>query len=130
MKTCHNYFSLIIFALLVFLVTSCYYDNEEYLYPDNVGTIGCDTTNVTYSGTIAPLLANACNGCHYPASPFGAGIVLNNHTDLVAIINSGRFVGAINHASGFSPMPKGGTKLSDCNLLKIQKWIDDGALNN
>jgi len=130
MRTIRNYFTLIISALLLFLVTSCYYDNEEYLYPGNGGAIGCDTTNVTYSGTIAPLLANTCNGCHYPASPFGSGIVLDNHTDLVAIINTGRFWGSINHESGYSPMPKGGAKLSDCNLLKIKKWIEDQALNN
>lgn len=130
MRSRQNYLILILSFLLIFMVTSCYYDNEEYLYPGDGGTTGCDTTNITYSGTIAPILANACNGCHYPASSFGAGISVSTYNDLVATINNGRFIGAINHSSGYSPMPKGGSKLSNCNLQKIQKWIDDEALNN
>jgi mono/diheme cytochrome c family protein len=106
--------------------TSCYYDNEEELYPNPVA---CDTTNVTYSGTVAPILSENCNSCHGSTSP-SAGIITDNYTDLQTIVQNGKFVGAINHLNGFSPMPKGGNKLSDCNLAKIEKWIDSGAPNN
>jgi hypothetical protein len=126
-----DFFRFLLFnSLMALLITSCYYDNEEYLYPNNGGITGCDTTNVTYSGTVAPILeTNNCNNCHNPASPSG-GVIVNNYEDLITWVNNGRFLGSINHEPGFSPMPKGGNKLSNCNLLKIQKWIDDGAFNN
>lgn len=125
MRTSRNYFALIIPALLLFLVTSCYYDNEDYLYPDN----GCDTTNVTYSGSVAPILATNCNNCHNPGSPSG-GVIVNNYADLKVVVDNGRFWGSINHEQGYQPMPRNSPKLSECNLTKIKKWIDDGALDN
>lgn len=125
MRTNRNYSPLIIPALLLFLATSCYYDNEEYLYPAN----GCDTTNVTYSGTIGSILETNCNNCHNPGSPNG-GVILNNYDDLKVVVNNGRFWGSVNHEQGYQPMPQNLPKLSECNLTKIKKWIDDGALDN
>ena len=112
--------------MLTFNLTSCYYDNEEELYPD---TGGCDTTNVSYSSSVAPVLQANCNACHSGNGP-SAGIVTDNYTDLMTIVNSGQFKGAINHSSGYSAMPKNAPKLGDCNLSKINKWVDAGAPNN
>ena len=117
-------------AIIALVVSACYYDNEEHLYPDPIGPSGCDTTNITYSETVVPLLNTHCNGCHNPDSFFGAGIVLNSYDDLMVFVENGKFWGSINHKPGYSPMPKGGAKLSACNLLKIKKWIEDDALNN
>jgi hypothetical protein len=56
------------------------------------------------------------------------------HTDsrqgLMDAVNSGRLWGALNHQTGFSPMPKDAPKLSDCDLSKIRIWIDDGTPDN
>jgi len=112
--------------MLTIQLSSCYYDNEEEVYPDSGG---CDTTNVTYSGSVAPVLQANCNACHSGNGP-SAGIVTDNYTDLLTVVNSGQFKGAINHSSGYSAMPKNAPKLSDCNLSKINKWIDAGAPNN
>jgi len=106
--------------------SSCYYDNEEELYPNPTS---CDTTNITYSGTVVPILQNSCYSCHNSVNQQG-GIVLDNYNDLQTIVNNGSFRGAINHLNGYSPMPKGGEKLNDCNLTLINKWLDDGAPNN
>lgn len=119
------YMLLIIAGLLLY---ACYYDSEEYLYPAGSGS-GCDTTNVTYSGTVAPLLTTHCVGCHNPASP-SAGIDVSTYSTLLVTVNNGKLWGTINHDPGFSPMPKNGSKLSACNLKKIRKWIDNGAPNN
>ncbi|MDV7390086.1 hypothetical protein RZS08_01980, partial [Arthrospira platensis SPKY1] len=108
---------------------SCYYDNEDYLYPETQGPAGCDTTNVTYTNVVVPILATHCNNCHNPADPRG-GVIVDRYDELINVVNNGRFWGSINHSAGYSPMPKGSGRLSDCNLLKIKKWIDDGALNN
>ncbi len=94
----------------------------------NEGTV-CDDSNVTFSGTVAPILNKSCIGCHNPNFVSG-GIILTTHGGASAVANSGRLYGAISHASGFSPMPKSGNKLNACNIKLIKKWIDNGAPNN
>lgn len=118
--------ALIVAVITLWSLSGCYYDNEEELYPQGTG---CDTNNVTYSGTIAPVMVNNCNGCHNSLSP-SAGIITDNYNDLKTIVDNGRFWGAVTHAQGFSPMPQNQPKLTDCTLEKIKKWIDDGANNN
>lgn len=107
-------------------LNSCYYDNEEELYPNPVE---CDTTNISYSGTVVPILENNCYSCHNTVNQQG-GIVVDNYDDLRVVIDNGRFRGSINHLDGYSPMPQGGEKLNECNLTKINMWLDNGAPNN
>ncbi|HRO43796.1 MAG TPA: hypothetical protein PL009_13240 [Flavipsychrobacter sp.] len=90
---------------------------------------GCDSTQFAYSTTIKPLLDNNCKGCHNNTLASG-GHSFENYNSTIAVANSGRFLGAIKHLSGYSSMPKGGVKLSDCQVLKIEKWIAAGKLNN
>jgi hypothetical protein len=123
MKTRFN----LLLILAVFLTAqSCYFDNEEELYP-SAGE--CDLTNVTYSGTVAPILAENCNSCHGGNFP-QAGVVTDNYDDLKTVVDNGRFWGAINHEDGYSPMPQNLPKLPQCELDKIKTWIDNGALND
>ena len=101
---------------------------KELTCNENAGQ--CDTTNVTYSGYIAPLLAANCVGCHSGAFPSGS-ILLNTHASVQTVALNGRLIGAITWANGFVRMPQGATtKLSDCKINKIKAWINDGALNN
>ncbi|RYZ52207.1 MAG: hypothetical protein EOP49_09990 [Sphingobacteriales bacterium] len=89
----------------------------------------CDSTRFTYAATIKPMLDTYCKGCHN-ANVTNAGLSYENHSTTVAAVNSGRFLGAINHQAGYSPMPKGGSKLNDCQIQQIQKWIAAGTPNN
>jgi len=109
---------------LTLVVAGCYYDNEEDLY---LGSSTCDTTNVTYSASVAPVFAGYCNSCHSGSSPSG-NIVTDNYASVKANIN--RIHGAINHQSGFLAMPQSGGSLSSCDLTKIDIWIRKGMLNN
>lgn len=118
--------SLLMALLSVFLFQACTYDNEEDLYPEEPE---CDLSNVTYSGTVAPILADNCNGCHSSGSP-SAGVITDNYDDLKVIVDNGRFWGAINHDQGYSAMPQNLPKLPDCELSQIRTWIDAGALDN
>ena len=116
------------FAIITITVTPCYYDNEEFLYPELPGG-KCDTTGVTYSAVVAPILASNCNSCHNPASPSG-DVIISTYNGLKTVVNSGAFRKAINHESGASSMPKNGNKLPSCELLKIDAWIKQGAPEN
>jgi len=116
------------FPIISILITSCYYDNEEFLYPGLPGG-QCDTTGVTYSAVVAPILATNCNSCHNPASPSG-NVITSTYNGLKTVVNSGIFRKAINHESGASSMPKNGNKLPACELSKIDAWINQGAQQN
>jgi hypothetical protein len=95
----------------------------------NANFDSCDVSNVTYSGTVAPILQNFCVGCHSGSAPSG-GILLNQYNAVAAVALSGQLVGSINGASGFAKMPPAGGSLSSCNIEKITKWVTDGAPNN
>jgi hypothetical protein len=115
--------------ILFVIVVSCYYDSEEYLYPQISQT--CDTTNITYNLTIAPIL-NSCITCHYKGTSLqtGGGISLADYNDVKIKVDDGHLWGAVAQLSGYKPMPMGGGKLDDCSLLKIQTWINHGAPQN
>lgn len=120
-----------VLILFAFAFTGCYYDNEEYLYPESAE---CTTDNMSYANDVWPVINASCTGCHSGASPSG-NISLENYTDVAAGAdisagNYGSLYGTISHASGNSPMPKGGSKLSDCTISKIKAWIDQGAQDN
>lgn len=122
----------IVFALFSLIAFGgCYYDNEEDLYPQ---VIPCDTSNVTYSGTVKPIIDQYCISCHSQGNPSG-NINLEGYTN-VAIAGDivpgvyGSLYGVISHYSGNSPMPKNQPKLPDCKIRQIKKWIDEGTPDN
>lgn len=118
---------LLAVGLVIVLVsaTGCYYDKEEKLYPQTV----CDTATVTYSSSVVPILLSNCTVCHGGNTP-SAGIKLDTYAGVKVQADNGRLWGAVSQATSFSPMPKNGAKLNTCNLTKIKKWLDAGALNN
>lgn len=112
-------------GIMLASATGCAYDKEEILYPSS----NCDTTNVTYSLSVVPILSANCYGCHSGNTPI-AGFRFDSYANLKPFADNGVLLGSINHDPGFSPMPKGGTKLSACNIAKIRKWIAAGSPNN
>lgn len=117
--------------IVFFILSGCYYDSEEALYGKPGGGT-CDTSVTKFSTQIQPILSSYCLSCHSNASASGsgAGIKLQDYTDVKTYIDNGRLVGAIEHNSGYSSMPKGGGKLSDCDILIINTWITKGTLND
>jgi len=109
---------------LTLAISGCYYDNEEDLY---LGSSTCDTTNVTYSASVAPVFAGYCNSCHSGNNPSG-GIKTDSYSAVTTNIT--RIRGAINHQSGFIAMPQSSSSLSSCDLTKIDIWIRKGKQNN
>lgn len=89
----------------------------------------CDTSVYTYSGSIAPMMATYCNGCHNQASA-GGGYDFTSYNGVKGAVTAQRLVGSISHQAGYSAMPQGTSALPSCNIIQVQKWIDAGALNN
>ncbi len=100
---------------------SCYYDVEEELYPID-SNAACDTTNVTYTLSIKPIMDASCNNCHSTQVASG-GIILDTYAGISAVAASGKLGGSVNWTGGYSAMPKGGSQLSPCNLKKINIWL-------
>jgi hypothetical protein len=115
-----RYFSLALLIFVVFIV-SCYYDNKEALYPVYDST--CDSTNVTFTITIAPILNNNCTGCHNgaPGGSFSLASIAAVKTKATAI------TAAINY-TGKSPMPPDG-KLKNCSINQFEIWVRKGMPN-
>ncbi|MBL0182910.1 MAG: hypothetical protein IPP96_11705 [Chitinophagaceae bacterium] len=89
----------------------------------------CDTAVFTYSGAVAPLMNTYCKGCHNPSS-LGGGIDLGVYAGVKSVALNGKLLGSIKHQTGFIAMPQGSTKLSDCKIEQVQKWVAAGAPNN
>ena len=122
-----KFLSFVTFVTILLFTASCYYDNEEALYPQLSSS--CDTTNVTFGGTIAPMLASNCLSCHSNAMALSAGnnIRLENYADVQS--RKTAISGSINHSGSYSPMPKNGVKLKTCLLTQFDIWVKNGALN-
>ena len=88
----------------------------------------CDTTVFTYTAVKKVIDAN-CINCHSGTNPSG-GLNYSTHAGLKAVADNGRLFGAVNHTAGYTPMPMGNPKLSDCQITQIKKWIQAGAPNN
>ena len=114
-------------ALVATAFTGCYYDVAEELYPMDANF--CDTSNVTYSANVLPIIQQECYTCHSGSSPSG-NVRLDNYTYLTVYADNGKLMGTISHSPGYSPMPQGGNKLSSCEIATIQKWINNGRPNN
>ncbi len=112
------------------MIHGCYYDVGEELYPaTNISSANCDTSNATYSSKVLSIIQNNCYSCHSGSAPSG-NVNLQGYANLKIYVNNGKLMGTITHAAGFSPMPFGGNKLSTCDIATIQKWINNGSLNN
>lgn len=121
---------IILIAALAVLATGCYNDKYDKLYP-GTGVVLCDTTSVTFTNDVQPIFAANCNnaGCHDVATSSG-GYNFTTYAGSQSAVLNGKLSGCINWTPGFSAMPKNLPKLTPCEINKIQRWINQGALNN
>lgn len=115
--------------LLLLVVSTCYYDSEEYLFPQTGGE--CDTLNVTYTVSVEPILQNHCLSCHANsvAASFGGNIRLEEYADVKVQADNHKLLGAVDHENGYTPMPMGAPKLDNCKVTTIRIWVNAGAPN-
>jgi mono/diheme cytochrome c family protein len=90
--------------------------------------VGCDTLNYTFAANIWPILNTNCTGCHNNNNP-GGNIYIRNYADVQAMVIDGSLMGSL-LGDGYALMPKNSSGLQSCKITQIQKWINDGALNN
>jgi hypothetical protein len=89
----------------------------------------CDTTAISFSATVMPILKTNCTGCHSGTSP-SAGIDLISYATVKVQAANGSLVGSITHTLGYIPMPSRTVSLATCEISQIKAWVKEGTLNN
>lgn len=111
-----------VFTILAFLLSACYYDKADKLY---AAPVGCDTASMTFVKHMAPILNMNCVMCHNTANASG-NVKLDTYTGTSAAIQGGKLLNSVKHVSGGSLNMPPGSKLSNCDIQKIEAWITRG----
>jgi hypothetical protein len=109
-------------------LNSCSYHNEEKLYPKVVAT--CDTTNVTFSGTIDSIINTKCSGAACHSSGGASGFAYNNYAGVKVSVDDGNIMDRVVLKNNVMPPASSGFVLTDCEIQKIRHWLYNGAPNN
>ena len=128
-------------VLVSLAVSSCWYNHKwEDLHPNGQSSTplsggGCsDTAGIvmSYSTHIAPFMQTNCSltllACHKAGSSFGGDLTTYANVAAYCSGSPSTMMSDITHAG--NPMPKGQTKLPDCEIAKMAKWIQNGFPNN
>jgi hypothetical protein len=126
-------FFLITSFVITTCILSCKKSSEDIL---SGGTV-CDTTIVSYSADIVPILQQNCYSCHGTGNTGGSGgILLEGYSNIITYANNRELSGDVSAPSGASGgpgstgMPYGGPQLPSCELNKILAWVHQGSTNN
>ena len=112
--------SLILLSSLV--LSSCYYDNVEELYPN---ASNCDVSNLDFQTVIKPIFDNNCatSGCHVA----GTGRkILSTDQGILDIANDGRLSEYVLVRKDMPP----NQPLSTCEIASLKAWLNSGAPAN
>ncbi len=119
---------IIVFTAIAALVSfSCKKETSEDPEPETTPT----PVSFKFAADVQPIFAASCgtNSTCHGASGRANNMVFENHQG-AASVSGATIKGAINHSSGFSAMPQGGSKLSATKIATIEAWIDGGMLND
>lgn len=107
-------------------LSGCYYDNEEELYQYYYEENACDTTAVSFSEDIFPIIQGNCatTGCHVAGG--SAPGIFSNYAGVMDKVNNGSFE---NRVLVQRDMPPNGS-LTDCQINLIQAWLNAGSPDN
>jgi len=115
---------LFVVSFLTLHFSSCTFDNEEDLLEDYV----CDTIDIVYSD-LTYIFEDICYDCHKTGDTYRNGIEMDDYDEVKASINTGLVLPAIKHEGSFN-MPFERPKLPDCDIKKIEAWINAGMPEN
>lgn len=86
--------------------------------------MACPASAPSYQTVIAPILAQRCQGCHYPQNPFSS-VVLSDYERVFAARRT-----ALTLVYGCRMPPAEGTPLSADERQALLSWLVCGAPRN
>lgn len=111
-------FLIVFVALVGFIWGSC---TREQL------NATCNTSNMSYSNNIVPILKNNCYTCHSKGNSVGSvGILLDSYDSVRHYVATNQLILDIEHEVGGVPMPYMKPKLDTCSINVIIAWRDQG----
>jgi mono/diheme cytochrome c family protein len=128
-----NNLAYIVFGFIIFsFLYSCTFDNTEeyyaYLNTDTIEDCG-DTLEVSFWTEVFPVIADNCSSCHNDIVSYG-GRNYDHYNGIIEVVDNGKLLKVINHTPGYPQMPRDAPKLQQCQIDKIEAWINQGSLNN
>jgi hypothetical protein len=121
-----KYFAIFIGFCSIIWIYSC--SKDKGLLPQQISLTKCDSLSVTYSLTIAPIIAAKCAipGCHVPTG--GNNIPYTTYAEFKAKVGPDNNP-LYNRLFVVGDMPKTGS-LTDEEKDEIKCWINAGAPDN
>lgn len=114
---------ILLFGIAI-MAMACEDDDKEIVIEQSATL--CDSLDVLYTNDIKPLLKEAgCSGVYCHGGGAG-GYTMSDYATTKASAEDSKFLKAIRHETGASPMPKGQAKLSDGDIQIIECWIQNG----
>ncbi len=112
-------------AIISIVISSCYYDKMEGLYPGGIVN-PCDSSlPATYSSSIEYIINLNCVSCHSSTNASG-NVKLTSYQEVKSYAASGLLLNVIERKSGYQPMPPS-QALSACQIDKIKTWVQNGT---
>jgi hypothetical protein len=95
---------------------------------DSPDTVDCTGLTPTYNSDIKAILDASCakSGCH-DAATMANNYDLSTYASASTVSQNDRFLGAVQHKSGFSAMPQDGPKLSQDKIDLLTCWVQNGS---
>ncbi len=121
----HKVTGILLIAAAITGISGCYYDKADLVYPN----VACDTAAVSYNSGIQTLMSTYCYECHAGAASGSFGINLDTYSNLKAVADNGKLLNRLTTNDPSIMMPKGGPRLSDCDINAFRKWVNNGAPN-
>ena len=96
----------------------------------------CDANVIYFSQDILPILISNCptsyygtGRCHSGNTP-GGGILLTDNATVAVTAANGKLLCSVTYESYYMPMPKNASKLYNCELGIILKWMSESIQNS
>ena len=80
---------------------------------------------ITYQNDVKEIISKNCNSCHSNKNHLG-GVKLEDFNDVLFWAKSGELYDQIIPLGGNPPRMPRGSKMSDCDISTINKWINQG----
>jgi len=117
----------LIITIAIVIANGCRNDLSELAQPAPVAN--CDTIDaITYTNFVKNLIKTTCslNGCHDISAPPGYDYTF--YAGIKAKVDNGTFENRVLKLKEMpSQLSTGARSLDACTLLKLRKWVNNGA---
>lgn len=117
---------LLLNGLLCTVLSGCRYDTESDLYGD---VVPCDSSLVSYTNDLVPLLEMYCFECHTGPTPSGDRD-FSTYEDLAGVAETNVLLDRISRDENDPEVMPSTGPMTSCEVDRFRSWIEAGYPNN